>query len=458
MTLKTRLALWYGASLSVLFLVLLAVFNYVIHRHSVSSMDVYLDSVSKKIKEISNFNDNTELPPGTIDTLNQYCDSEVREVLVQMHTEEGGMLFGSHSLNHQFLPDLTSAVKEGEFIKRLTVGQLRVAEYYFSDLHVQLAVNVDSWLRPARKIHVVSSFSVPVILIAGVLLGYVISSITLRPLLRIQRAASSIDLNSLNQRLEEPPGPGELTDLSKLFNQMLERLEQSFKQIQRFTADAAHEIRTPLTVMRLQVEKLCKSERIDKQTRVSLQDLTGEILRLDEVLEQLLVLAKAEAGVLPLMRKEIQVDSFIEGFAEDALVLCEQEQLTFALKSNQPGNCVFDESWIRQVLFNLLSNALKYSPPNTTISMESEFADNIWIVKVLDQGPGVPDVRINSIFERFVRARPEDMLRSGSGLGLAISQGIVQMHSGKLVCKNSISPDRGFIVRMEIPCEFAAIN
>ena len=370
-----------------------------------------------------------------------------------MHTEGSGMLFTSSSLNNQFLPDLTGAVEEGGDIKRLSVGHLRVCEYYFDELHLQLAVDVNAWMAPSRHVHQISGVAVPVILILGLVLGYVISSLTLRPLTRIQRAAASIDLNSLNQRLEEPTGPGELSDLSRLFNQMLERLEQSFKQVQRFTADAAHEIRTPLTVMRLQVEKLNQSEDLNDATRGSLQDLTEEILRLDEVLEHLLVLAKAEAGVLPLTRKEVHVDTFIDDFVEDAQVLCEQEQRRFVLNASQTGKCVFDETWIRQVLFNLLSNALKYGPPATIITMESSFKDQCWTVEIRDQGPGVPEDRLHSIFERFVRVRPEDMLRSGSGLGLAISQGIVQMHGGKLICQNIPAPDTGLCVRMELPCQ-----
>ena len=451
MTLKTRLALWYGATLSLLFLLLLAAFNYVIHWHSVSGMDSHLDKTSEKVKEIAQLTPTFELQEHVENELNQYCDTDVRDVMVQMHTEEGGMLFTSHSLNNQFLPDLSGAVEEGGDIKRLTVGHLRVCEYYFSDLHLQLAVDVASWVAPARHVHRISALAVPVILFTCLILGYLVSSLTLRPLTRIQKAAASIDLDSLNQRLEEPSGRGELSDLSRLFNQMLERLEQSFKQVQRFTADAAHEIRTPLTVMRLQVEKLGQQQQIDDSTRVALQDLTEEILRLDEVLEHLLVLAKAEAGVLPLTRKEIEVAPFMDSFAEDAQVLCEQEQRTFVLKTNASGKCVFDESWIRQVLFNLLSNALKYSPPNTTISMDSTLNDQRWMVEIRDQGPGVPEDRLSSIFERFVRARPEDMLRSGSGLGLAISKGIVHMHGGKLICHNIPLPDTGFCVRMELP-------
>jgi len=439
--------------LSFLFLLLLAAFNYVIHRHSVSGMDGYMDKVSGKIKEIAQLTPSLELQPDAETKLNQYCDTDVREVLVQMHTEKGGMLFTSRSLNHQFLPDLTGAVEEGGDIKRLTVGHLRVAEYYFSDLHVQLAVDVASWVTPARQVHRISALAVPVIFFTCLVLGYVVSSLTLRPLTRIQKAAASIDLNSLNQRLEESRGPDELSDLSRLFNQMLERLEQSFKQVQRFTADAAHEIRTPLTVMRLQVEKMCHHQQIDDSTRAALQDLTEEILRLDEVLEHLFVLAKAEAGVLPLTRKEVEVGPFVDSFAEDAQVLCEQEQRIFSLTSNEEGKAVFDESWIRQVLFNLLSNALKYSPPATTITMESSFKEKSWTVEIRDQGPGVPEDRLLSIFERFVRARPEDMLRSGSGLGRAISQGIVQMHGGKLICQNIPAPDTGLCVRMELPCQ-----
>jgi len=229
MTLKTRLALWYGATLSLLFLLLLAAFNYVIHWHSVSGMDSHLDKTSEKVKEIAQLTPTFELQEHVENELNQYCDTDVRDVMVQMHTEEGGMLFTSHSLNNQFLPDLSGAVEEGGDIKRLTVGHLRVCEYYFSDLHLQLAVDVASWVAPARHVHRISALAVPVILFTCLMLGYLVSSLTLRPLTRIQKAAASIDLDSLNQRLEEPSGRGELSDLSRLFNQMLERLEQSFK-------------------------------------------------------------------------------------------------------------------------------------------------------------------------------------------------------------------------------------
>lgn len=452
MTLRTRLALWYGASLSLVFAALLGGVNYFMHQQAIVRMDAFLEDVAQRAHELIELDEGKQLKLTSAIRLENFSVNEVGEALLQIHLEEGGIVFSSANLENHYLPDLSEVMASGGDVSRLTVGDLRVAEFYWDSLHLIVAINHKPWLGAVSQIHQFSAFGFVIIVAIGVLLGYGISSITLRPLTRIQKAAASINLNTLDQRLDNPAGPLELRELSTLFNQMLERLEQSFKQSQRFTADAAHEIRMPLTVMKLQAEKMAKFLGQDQQELgVMLDEMLDEIARLDEVLEHLLVLARAESGMLPMNVRQVAIEELLGSFADDAQLLCEQAGRTFLMEANPPGLVQVDASWVRQVLFNLLSNALKYGYPDTPITMRSMIDQQHWTLIIQDEGPGVPQNRISIIFERFVRAHPKEVFRSGSGLGLAICKGLINMHGGRMTCRNVSEPKSGFQVQVVIP-------
>jgi two-component system heavy metal sensor histidine kinase CusS len=173
-------------------------------------------------------------------------------------------------------------------------------------------------------------------------------------------------------------------------------------------------------------------------------------MHLTEILERLMVLTKADSNILPLRLKSCSTGEFMSQFAEDAHLLAESRGLKLVLARNEDGMATFDQGWMRQVLFNLLSNALRFTPRDGTITFDSTSARESWSVKVTDEGIGVPPDRLENIFERFVQIAPRGEPGSGSGLGLAICRSIVQLHKGIISAQNRT--DRpGLAVAFSLP-------
>ena len=266
----------------------------------------------------------------------------------------------------------------------------------------------------------------------------------------MQDAASRINASNLNERIPVPRGDGEMAGLAWLLNQMFDRLENSFKQIKRFTADTSHELMTPLAIIRLHAERMRNEPNLPERIRHSLDEQLQEVAHLTETLEKLMVLTKADSSVLPLNLKRSATADFIASFAEDAQLLAESKDRQFAMGQNDQADASFDHGWIRQVLFNLLANALRFSPPKGSITLYSKCDGNQWTVEVWDEGAGVPPARLGELFQRFTQINSSPQPRTGSGLGLAICKSIVELHHGNIAARNRM--DRtGFVVGFSLP-------
>jgi two-component system heavy metal sensor histidine kinase CusS len=261
-----------------------------------------------------------------------------------------------------------------------------------------------------------------------------------------------ISASNLNERIVIPPGSGELAALAGLMNQMIDRLEKSFAQAKRFTADVSHELMTPLSIIRLHTERMLNDPEMPAKYRQPVEEQLQETLHLTETLERLLMLAKADSSALSLKLQPRSTADFMGQFFEDAELLAENDGLKPVLARNDAGTATFDQGWLRQVMFNLLSNAVRVSPPNGTITFQSRCAGGKWTVEVWDEGPGVPPGRLNEIFGRFVQITPRAEPGAGAGLGLAICKSIVELHKGRITAQNR-TVRTGLTVVFSIPVQ-----
>ena len=243
-----------------------------------------------------------------------------------------------------------------------------------------------------------------------------------------------------------------MAELAGLLNQMIDRLEKSFNHAKRFTADVSHELMTPLSIIRLHTERLLNDPELPARYHNSVEEQLQETLHLAETLERLLMLAKADSSALSLNLQSVPAGDFIQQFAEDAQLLAESRGLNILLAQNNGCVATFDQGWMRQVLFNLLSNALRFSPPNGTITFYSKCTLGEWTVEVWDEGQGVPPDRLNDIFERFVQITPRSEPGSGAGLGLAICKSIVELHKGRISAHNRTGHS-GLVVAFMMPID-----
>jgi signal transduction histidine kinase len=372
----------------------------------------------------------------------------------QIHNSAGRVLFRSTNLGNAILPDLTGGAPQ-QTVSMAGLGEIRLCEFYYGTLHFQIASPLAPAHRLLRDYARVSLLLLGSAAVASIGLGWGFARVTLKPVRAIHDTATRIRADNLGERIPVPAGGDELAALARLLNRMFDGLESSFGQIKRFTADASHEFKTPLALIRLNAEKLRPTLATDPDGSAAVGEILEEVDRLRQITDGLLFLAKAEGGVFAPATSEIAIEALVADFGEDALVLSEDCGVRFKISRSDRGTVRCEPTLIRQLLLNLVSNSNRVSPPGGCVELESALEAGTWRLTVTDEGPGLPPDQLESIFERFVRypsqGGPPDP-NSGHGLGLAICRSIASLHRGSIRAENR-GTRRGLRVVAEFPRE-----
>jgi signal transduction histidine kinase len=250
----------------------------------------------------------------------------------------------------------------------------------------------------------------------------------------------------------------ELGQLALAFNQLLERLEASFEQQRRFVADASHELRTPVAILRGETEvTLSKADRSPAEYRETLAILSDESKRLARIIEDLFTLTRADAGQYPLNLRDAYLDELASAALVRARSLALAKKITLcpSIEADLPIHA--DEALLGRMLLNLLDNAIKYSPPGSKVQLSCGLEGDHYLVSVSDNGPGIPSDLQPKIFDRFFRV---DKARSrsdgdtgGAGLGLSIARWIAEAHHGSLELSHSDASGSTFSVVLPAPAK-----
>jgi signal transduction histidine kinase len=294
----------------------------------------------------------------------------------------------------------------------------------------------------------------PIILMGAALVGYWLAGTSLRPVQGIMDEVEAIsDGTSLHRRLAVPMSGDEMARLALTVNGMLARLEQSFASLHRFTADASHELKTPLMVLRAGVERALVHPGVPGEILQSLDETLAQINEMTELVESLLTLARADEGRAPLAVEESDLREILRDVAETAGML--GEGVGIAVTStipNHPVPLAVDPHRIRELLLNLVTNAIKYTPQGGTIDLILAEQDGAVSFTVRDTGIGIAPGDLPHIFERFWRADPARSRtgdRPGTGLGLAITKWIAEAHGGSITVHSR--PGRGTTFTVRLP-------
>lgn len=255
--------------------------------------------------------------------------------------------------------------------------------------------------------------------------GWFLARQGLAPVTAMARSARQIGAGSLDQQLPVVNPRDELGQLATTFNDLLARLNSAFEDQRRFMADASHELRNPLSVISTAAGVTLKKEhRAEEEYREALQMIAEQTRRLSRIVNDMFMLARADAGQYPLRRRTLYLNDLLEEVARTGAVLASDRRASVKL-TNLP-EAVFhgDEDLLRQMLLNLVDNAVKFTPSDGAVTLSLERRNDEYLLSVADAGPGVPAEARHHIFERFYRAdrartRAED---SSAGLGLAIAR------------------------------------
>jgi len=293
------------------------------------------------------------------------------------------------------------------------------------------------------------------VLLAG-LGGYFLARRSLSPVVAMSSQAGRIGAENLHDRLVVRNTKDELGHLAQSFNQLLDRLDESFEHQRRFVADASHELRTPVAILSGEAEvALSRPDRAPEEYRESLEILRKEAIRLRQIVENLFTLTRADIGQYPLTPTSFYLDELAADSVRNFRALAQAKQITLQCETTPELPIEADESLLRRMFVNLLDNAIKYTPSGGKINVSCSRFDSFYTVSVSDNGPGIPQDLQPRIFERFFRvekSRPNlEATTGGAGLGLAICRWIAEAHHGRLELIHSDSTGSTFTFFIPAP-------
>jgi len=294
---------------------------------------------------------------------------------------------------------------------------------------------------------------VPLILLASAVLGWFLAGRAMRPVERLMDEVQEVtDGRSLHRRVAVPTSGDELARLALTLNAMFSRLEQSFSQLRRFTADASHELKTPLTVLRTGVERSLVHPGTPPEVLEALDATLDQLNQLNELVDSLLMLARADEGRSPLAVEIQDLRALVVDVGETAEMLGEQHGLrTQVVVPDHAVEVPFDAHRMQQLLLNLVTNAVKYTPSGGAVAVVLEDGEDGVRLTVRDTGIGIASVDVPHIFDRFWRADPARSRtgdRPGVGLGLAITKWIAEAHGGTISVQSRPGRGSSFVVNL----------
>ena len=456
---RTRLTVWYVAMLAAALLIYGASASTVLLFELRSQLDRLAIEELETVEGLLSFG-----PDGRLFLKSDYHDhpypTTMQERLLEVWTANGALLYRNELLGNRALG---GRPQPGEGVRSYAEHSTRLAD----GTPVRLVSKRHSIDGRATVIRVGFSelplwerfWQVLIGLVAGLPLalglaglgGYFLAKHALAPIERMARRAHEINAEHLSARLDVENPHDELGQLAAAFNETLARLEGSFEQLRRFTSDASHELRTPLTAIRSVGEVGLRTRGSAEHYREVIGSMLEEAERLTGLVESLLAISRADSGQIKLARTGIAVLPFVREVGSLLEVLAEEKGQRLCIEGDETAHLQADPAILRQILINLLDNAIKYSPDGGQISVRVRSTGGPAVsIEVEDSGPGIATEHRDRVFDRFYRVdegRSRDA--GGTGLGLSIAKWGAEVHGGRLelVCP----PGGRCIFRLSLP-------
>ena len=475
-SLRFKLTLWYVAILAVL-LISFSSFLYII-----LSRSLYRD-VDNRLRSLAHLIATESGTPSSTFAFGN-IDQAVRATLnlrpvgkfIQVLDESGNIGEKSENLKNVQLPINLQALKNASkgFITFETVQSfgntplrmmtLPVIEKGHMARIIQVASSLEDVEDALRTLFIILVITVPLALLVASLGGLFLANQALKPVDHITQTARMITSQNLNQRITSLKVKDEISRLIETFNEMISRLDQSFHQIRQFSSDASHELKTPLTILKGEVEVALRKERTSQDYEQILKSNLEEINRMSKIVDNLLLLARTETGEIRLFKEEVNLSHIVSEVVTQLTMLAHAKDLQIAATNHQEDILLYGDGLrIRQMLLNLIENSIKYTEPGGSISVslernaplsfpgkEQEFYDGVKIV-VSDTGIGIAKEDQERIFGRFFRVdKARSREQGGSGLGLSICKWIVEAHQGEISVESELGKGSRFIVKLPI--------
>jgi heavy metal sensor kinase len=320
---------------------------------------------------------------------------------------------------------------------------------------LQIGLPLDQLEQMQREFLWTTALGAPAVLIFATLGGFWMSGRALNPVDEIARAAQHISIHNLSERLPGQGSGDELQRLSAVLNGMLARLESAFKKISQFTADASHELRTPVAIIRTTAEVTQSRSRTIAEHAKAWHVIQTQAERMSQLIDDLLTLARADSGSDELIFELVPLDEIVRDACSQMQIITEAKGLTLQMRLSAGCTVSADTGALRRALLIILDNATKASPaPGAIEVVMSAHFGSFAQIEVRDHGAGISSDDLPHIFERFYRASKDRSRTSGgAGLGLAIAQSIVTRHGGEITVESTPGAGSAFHLRLPVAAE-----
>ncbi len=376
-----------------------------------------------------------------------------KKQFVYVLDRRGRVFYKSFNLMQDTLPTPPGLKPYSVIVTKATVGtqKIRLAALNTKYYEIRVAYPVEEITDVLQNLFSIFLVLIPIVLVISIVGGYFLAKQSLKPVEAMTQTARKITATNLRERISVNNPDDEMGRLAETLNDMIGRLEASFEQVRQFSMDASHELRTPLTIMRGEIELALRERKPTAVYKRTLSSLLEEVLRMTGIIEGLILLAKADSGTAKLERKPTRLASLVGEIKEDAEILAERKKIGVSISRLDEATVLGDPVRLRQLMLNLVDNAIKYTPEGGKIrlSLERLGADARFIVE--DTGIGIPPADLRKIFDRFYRVdKSRSRAPDGLGLGLSISKWVAEAHGGNLVAESRVGSGSRFTVVLPV--------
>ena len=455
-SIRTRLMVWYTVVLSIALILFSGTVWIALQQALYGDLKAMLTNQARGLEEYLRI-ENGDPAVQLRDEVDEYSRSLLHPHLLTVWNPTGQLIYENS-------PDITNRVfhiGEKEFSDKpqsfwwggmhyLATG--RSVTLGGKTIRIFLAVTSDPVDRSLNLLALLLVMAVPAFIMCGAAGGYWLSRKALSPVDRITERARTIGVTNLSERLDVPRTSDELQRLAETWNDMLERLEVAISRISQFTADASHELRTPVAIIRLAAENALRKTRSESDYRKALRQIQSESESMTQLIEDLLFLARAEVHNSSMELAIVDLQAVVKTVCLDLHPLAEAKSITLTQDVPEcPISVLGDFSALRRVLLILLDNAIKYTPEGGVVIVGLHEQSETAVLTVEDTGIGIPEEAQNRVFQRFFRVDPSRSKESGGhGLGLAIAQTIVDQHQASLRLQSKSSGGCIFSVSLTV--------
>jgi two-component system heavy metal sensor histidine kinase CusS len=357
-----------------------------------------------------------------------------------------------HGLKHPF-PDFRPRILHPVAPRFLTINESgrswRFAVMGNESISLIIGADLAGFHAEIRRVGSALFVVAPLALLLLACTGWLLAGQALRPVRMITHVAGGIGARELDRRVPDVVADREFQNLVEVINGMLARIERSFRQATRFSSDAAHELKTPLTILQGQLEQAVQEAVHDSSAQRKYAELLEEVQRLKQIVRKLLLLAQADAGHLSLNREQLDLSSLVQSVAEDLYELAPNLQVTAEVP---PGVIVNgDADLLKQALQNLSLNAAKFNDDRAIVRILLQVSGATVNFFIANTGPGIPIAEQDRLFERFYRADKSRNRRvDGTGLGLSLAREIARAHGGDLTLDRTDTVMTTFVLTLPL--------